>query len=191
MRHADQRALVLAPAGTSHADEAVIRTLGDLHQVMGQPKHGKQMRRGGRAVTEIPHARIVGHTGVEMVIDITGGKLGKGARVDGQAVEHGVDAREKVRPDVAEEHVRRGTSVMWRRDRRQTTDTKRRRRRRFLGRTDATDQVPRVETAHAVRDDVDVPPARAAGDLLRERGGALFNGPCARDGRRDAFDVVA
>lgn len=184
MRHAVQSALVLAPSTTLHADQAVVGTLDDLHQVMGEAKHGEHVRRRRGAEAKVPHVRVVGDDAVEVPVYVRRRELRERTGVDAQPVQHRVDAWEEVRAEVAEEHVRCAGAAVRRGDGGQAAYAERRW-------ADARDEVARVEAAHAVCDDVDGAAGRVLCDLVGECGGARFDRPRAWDGRCDAFDPVA
>lgn len=122
MRHADQRPFILAPPGAADADEAIIRALDDSQQVVTDAEHAQQVRGRGGAVGEVARRRRVGRHGVEARVDVRGRQLREGARRDLEPRQQSVETWEKVRPDVAEQHVGRAAAAVGGRDGRERRD---------------------------------------------------------------------
>lgn len=148
MTDINQRPLVRPPPRARHANQPIVRSLLLLHNPMRLPERGPKARRGHGAVGEIPHALAIGRLGVEIPHHVPPRQLAEGPRLDAHQLQRAIHPRQILRPDLLEYIVReRGTAVRAR-DRGQAQHF-------YIRRFEPTDHVSGVQSAHAVRDDVD------------------------------------
>lgn len=184
MIHPHQCPLVLSPAAALDAHQPVIRPLHLANHAKRVAECIKQARRAHHvgAVRKVPHARRIRRLRIELLPHIPRRQLLKRLRAQPEPGQHAVQPRQMDRPcgiRLHEQVCDRAPAV-------------RRRNGRQRGNLDIVpfeprDEVPRVEPAHAVREDVDgCSGGNGALDVCGEVLGAVGDGAGWRDrGRYD------
>jgi hypothetical protein len=183
MTNTNQRALVVTPLTRLYADQPIIESLSPLHNRMRRSKHRPFIGLQRRAVRVVLDVWNVRRPLVEAVRHVLLRELRERARLEAKVLHDLVNPLDLARPDGLEHVVCKCRASVRRGDCSQGEDLE-------VGRSQATDHVARVQTAHAVRDDVDLLPLRLLRNAFSQLRRSCLDAAAGWDCCDDDFDAV-